>query len=122
MSVNSRQPIWISSREDSSLEAEGVTSRKLPLPAGLGKILPSISQNALRVPYSVSSGAESSTGLLGYISLNNLGTDSFRAGRKQAGVLRSNLQTYSDGVIYLLHCGFIEMPESFLKTAFVNRE
>jgi hypothetical protein len=36
--------------EDSSFDPEGVISRKLPLPFGLGKMLPSINQKALRGP------------------------------------------------------------------------
>jgi hypothetical protein len=40
----------MSPRADSSLEAEGVIKRKLPLPLGFGKMLPSISQKALRGP------------------------------------------------------------------------
>src|SRR5687768_8538995 len=52
----------------SLLAAEGVIKLKLPLPAGLGKISPSISQNAFRSLYQVSSGIFARIGLRGYIS------------------------------------------------------
>src|SRR5687768_12143525 len=48
--------------------AEGVIKLKLPFPAGLGKISPSISQNAFRSLYQVSSGIFARIGLRGYIS------------------------------------------------------
>src|ERR671912_958684 len=52
----------------SLLAAEGVIKLKLPLPAGLGKISPSISQNAFRSLYQVSSGIFAKIGLREYIS------------------------------------------------------
>ena len=42
----------------------------LPLPAGFGKISPSISQKALRSLYQVSSGILARIGLRGYVSLS----------------------------------------------------
>jgi hypothetical protein len=49
-SVISRQPALISVRICCFFAADGVISAKPPLPAGLGKILPSISYMALRSP------------------------------------------------------------------------
>src|SRR5438309_7139490 len=56
----SRLFVWI-------FDADGVTRRKPPLPTGLGKMLPSMSQVAFQPPYNVSSGNDSKTGLRGYI-------------------------------------------------------
>ena len=59
--VESLRPAW-------TFCSDGVTSAKLPLPAGLGKISPSISQNALRLPYQVSSGTCNMIGRRGCIA------------------------------------------------------
>src|SRR5918999_4713497 len=52
----------------SLLAADGVIKLKLALPAGLGKISPSMSQKAFRSLYQVSSGTFTRIGLRGYIS------------------------------------------------------
>ena len=49
-SVISRLAMRLSLRSDSEVAAVGVTSLKPPLPEGFGKMLPSMSQNLLRVP------------------------------------------------------------------------
>ena len=67
-SVISRLAMRLSFRSVSSVAAVGVTSLKPPLPEGLGKMFPSMSQNLLRVPYSVSSVMDVSTGRRGYMS------------------------------------------------------
>ena len=61
----------MSVREAWDFAAEGVINTLPALPAGLGTMFPSISQKALRPPYTVSSGTDTSTGRLGYISLSN---------------------------------------------------
>ena len=70
-SVKSRQPRLISVLNCCRLAAEGVIRLNPPRPPGFGKIFPSISQKALRSPYSVSSGTDIKTGLRLYISRSN---------------------------------------------------
>ena len=67
-SVISRLATRLSFRSVSRVEAAGVTSLKPPLPEGFGKMLPSMSQNLLRAPYSVSSVMDVSTGRRGCMS------------------------------------------------------
>src|SRR5712692_9303903 len=67
-SVISRQAIWMSVRARPKSVWQGVARLKPPLPAGLGKIFPSINHTALRPPYRVSLGRVAMTGRRGYIS------------------------------------------------------
>ncbi len=98
-SVNSRTARWISPRPDSFFCADGVIKLKLALPAGLGKISPSISQKALRSWYQVSSGMRANTGRRGYISLSiklHIASDSaiWVSASKTPGIFNSP-QTFS---------------------------
>ena len=68
----SRQATLRSLRLDWTLDADGVIKRKPPLPAGLGKIFPSMSQVLFQLPYKVSSGSDKSTGRRPYIALSNI--------------------------------------------------
>src|SRR5215472_19138500 len=114
-SVRSRQPTVISVLTCWRLATEGVIKLKPPLPAGFGKIFPSISQNALRSPYRVLSGTETKTGLRLYISRSNSShIDSDSEMCVSASTTFFTFVIAASSLNFLLNCGYASQLASEL--------